>query len=135
MKLTEAKSLLSKINEDLKRIGENEDEFELENFDADERFEHQILRDIASKADEISSLFEYMNKPVVAEGVLQKNQEGRYKIAGTEYYFTSGSPIEIWDQEEQTYWKTRIEHSGNDYYAVYFNELTLEGVKARVRAR
>jgi hypothetical protein len=62
------------------------------------------------------------------EGYLRKNDVGRYELA-TGYYFTSGEPIEVF--VDGKWHKTRIEHNGRDYYAVGFEGMKLDGVRAR----
>ena len=131
--IQEAKKLLNKIEYDLKQIG-NEDEFEHDYNNTDERFEHNLLRTIADKAYDIAGLVEYMNKPITAEGFLTKRADGRYEIEGSGDYLTSGSPVEVWDEDDETYIKTRIEHTNGDYYAYALgSEVKLEGLKARTR--
>lgn len=132
--INEAKRILEKLQYDLKRLGQNQDEFEHNYADAEERFQHLILKRIAVKADDIFREFEYLNKPVLAEGVLSLREDGRYEIAGTNYYFTSGTTIEIWDNEDEQYYKTQIEHKDGVYYAVIMGTgVKLEGLKARIR--
>lgn len=63
------------------------------------------------------------------QGVLKKNTCGRYEIdCWTE--LTCGTVVELFINGAWV--KTRIEHDGNDYYAVGQKGLTLEGVTARV---
>ena len=76
----------------------------------------------------------YYDLPVVAEGTLQKNANGRYELNGHE--LTSGREVELllydpeWDKAP--HWvRTRIEHD-SDYYAVY-QHTSLDGKTARIR--
>ena|SRR5690625_2307400 len=133
MNLQEAKSILNKLQFDLKRIAQNEAEFDHNYNNPEERFKHNLYRKIAEKSADIVSLVEYMDKPIVQEGLLEKREDGRYGIKGSNDYFTSGQPIEIWDKEYEVYVKTRLEYR-EDYYAYAFGpNVKLEGLKARIR--
>ncbi|WP_255306943.1 hypothetical protein [Paraliobacillus sp. PM-2] len=39
-------------------------------------------------------------------GILTKRSDGRYEIKETNDYLTSGSPITVWDEEDELYIKT-----------------------------
>lgn len=53
------------------------------------------------------------------EGYLIKNgTTGRYEIEGKDRYFTSGSPLEVWNGYEERWVRSRVEHNGKDYYIV-----------------
>ena len=69
------------------------------------------------------------------EGILQKNETGRYELNGS-YEFTSGYPIEFYYDDpvsgEKLWVKTSVEHDGADYYLVRFKHVSMEGLKARV---
>jgi hypothetical protein len=132
MNTNEAKGLISRIRNDLKELAAHSDDgFELTN-DAESKFDNAILCTIASKAYDIIHNYEYMKRSVKAEGFLFKRPDGRFGIQGTSEYFTSGSPIEIWDEDDEMYIMTRIEH-GEDYYALHYKNQELEGLKARYR--
>lgn len=71
-------------------------------------------------------------------GILRHNDQGRYSFEnGT--YFTSGEPIELWNEVREEWMDGRIEysHKHEDYYFV--NEVEgiyiyyLYGCKARVK--
>ena len=55
------------------------------------------------------------------QGTLEKNRTGRYEI-------DDAVEIEIYD----TWRQTAIEHDGNDYYAVGWKDVKLNGLKARL---
>lgn len=84
----------------------------------------------------IYSKIESLDKRIVTEGYLYKNINGRYEI-DPNHYFTSGSPIEVLaydDFHELNIWiRTRIEHNGEDYYAVALPDIPLNNLNARVR--
>jgi len=98
------------------------------------------LRDEFRKAvyhlEDIHSILENLQKPVVAEGNLYRNENGRFELDDyTE--FTSGSSIEFltwddWDEAEK--WiAARIEHTDGDYYLYGHKEVQLEGLRVRKR--
>ena len=63
------------------------------------------------------------------QGTLEKNRTGRYEIdGGTELHCGDAVEIEIYD----TWRQTAIEHDGNDYYAVGWKDVKLNGLKARL---
>lgn len=134
MHVNEVLEILNKMKYDLKRIHNSYDEFEFDYNDPEERYKNTIVRKIANHTEELYYLAEWMEKPIIAEGHLTKNELGRYEIEGTSVYFTSGSPIEVWDEEDEVYIKTRIEHTDGDYYAYALGpKVKLEGLKARTR--
>lgn len=105
---------------------------------AQDRFLYDSLYDILHSIDDAVSDFKYLSLPVADEGYLHKNSAGRYKLNNFE--FSCGCSIEIFcpapdpDFPEDEKWiSTRIEHDGNDYYAVGLRDFPLEGCKARRR--
>lgn len=132
MNLIEAKSVLSNVYKDLEKVSQHE-EFECDYTNSDERFEANEMGLIANNLKEVVRSLKYMEKPIIGEGNLLKRPDGRYGIPGEETYFTSGSIIEVWDEEIETYYKTSIEHTDGDYFAVGFKGKSLEGMKVRFR--
>lgn len=100
--------------------------------DSESRFLNEQHTEIAEIAQSLSAMIKYTLSPVKLQGRLSKNSQGRYEIENTGEYFTSGSPIEIWDEDHQSFRLTRIEHRG-DYYAVCSPDIALEGTLARIR--
>ncbi len=55
----------------------------------------------------------------MVKGRLFINQQGRYQIKGTSYYFTSGDTIELFDEDTIEWLRGTIEHHYNyGYYAI-----------------
>ena len=55
----------------------------------------------------------------IVRGRLFTNEQGRYQIKGTSYYFTSGDYIELFDEDTLEWFVGRIEHDYNyGYYAI-----------------
>ncbi|WP_353056524.1 DUF5348 domain-containing protein [Sporosarcina luteola] len=82
-------------------------------------------------------LSSFLNKKVLIEGHLLKNDRGRYELCGRE--FTSGSLIDVWREDPVIkdggyYISSRIEHRGGDYYCVDMPYIKLDGLKARYMA-
>ena len=92
---------------------------------------HKILESLVNVRCSIS----YLQAPIKESGHLYKNSRGRYVLG--EHEFTCGSSIEvcIFDEGNERYeWDaTRIEHDGDDYYAVGHMGVCLKGIEARIR--
>lgn len=101
----------------------------------DERLMENETYRILEKLAECQRTIKYLAAPVKEEGYLHKNSKGRYELNGNEY--TSGCGVEVYmhdTYEQQFDWSiTRIEHDGNDYYAVGYQGVSLEGVRVRKR--
>lgn len=101
----------------------------------EQRFEYEQLLGIGAKLEEALTRWQYLQKSVVAEGFLRKNENGRYEIDGRE--FTSGESIEVLisdpDFDETTWVKSRVEHNGEDYYLVGYEGVPMGGLMARQR--
>ncbi|MFD1428490.1 DUF488 family protein, N3 subclade [Kroppenstedtia sanguinis] len=91
---------------------------------------------VAEWLEETLTRWKYLQKPVVAEGFLRKNERGRYEI-DDRFEFTSGQSIEVLisdpDFDETAWVKTRVEHNGQDYYLVGYDEIPMAGLMARER--
>lgn len=98
-------------------------------------FEYEQLLGIGANLEEALTRWKYLQKPVVAEGFLRKNENGRYEIEGRE--FTSGESIEVLISDpgfDETAWvKSRVEHNGQDYYLVGYEKIPMDGLMARQR--
>lgn len=105
--------------------------------DLNDRSDYFLLQELKESIDSLCWKIEMFNKPIAAEGILHKNNIGRYQI-DENHYFTSGSSLEILrydDFHEQMLWiRTRIEHNGDDYYAVAMPHESLTIIRARIRA-
>ena len=131
MRLEEANKKLAATLPALKGISK-EEEFEHDREDPEQRFEEREIRKVADHLYSLIYSVEYLQKPIQASGRVIKRSDGRYEIEGAEDYFTSGSPLEIWDESQEIYARTRIEHDGEDYFAVGIKQ-PLEGLQARCR--
>ncbi len=137
--LSSASSLSCKIGAIL-----NESKFEeyddLSGLNIDSNDEEQLLlqdelRSILGHLENAKRDIDYLNKPIAYTGYLQKNSRGRYETGDKEY--TSGNGIEVLiydDFYEKNRWvKTRVEHNGKDYYLVGYGNISMQGLKVRIR--
>lgn len=104
--------------------------------DPDEMFQFNTFMHIGKSLNEVIRSFEYMNKPVVAEGILHRNRAGRYNLYDHIYY-TSGSGIEFlyeYSDGERVWVTSRVEHNGIDYYIVSYPDVQMGGLHVRYRS-
>ena len=132
MDILQAKKLIKDLEKELKVFTEV-DEIICDYNNPDEQFVAGQLMQIANKLADAHLQFKYLCKPIRIEGHLTQRSDGRYEIESTDYYFTSGSIIEIWDKDYNRYFLTSIEYKNDDYYATSSPNLTLEGLKVRIR--
>lgn len=101
----------------------------------DEIFLHEELRNVLAQLDKAKCAVEYLESPIMGEYVLHKNGSGRYECEVHE--FTSGNTIECLvfdDFDERFKWvATRVEHNGEDYYLVGYKNMSMDGLKIRIR--
>lgn len=132
MELSHAKKVLKNVLKELESVSRN-DEFEFDPKNAEEVFEASEMLIIADKLSDVVKSLKYLDKPILAEGLLKKGSNGRYTIQGANHELTSGYIIEAWNDEDG-FCKTRIEHKDGDYYAVGFEKQPLNGLRVRIRA-
>lgn len=129
--------LKSKLGDVLNSIDFDSSNIILENEDdLEELFLYENCRSLVNHLVEVYNDIEYLSKPVVKEGILRKQPNGRYSIDGDDFEFTSGSSIEVLINKGDypKHWiATRIEHNGRDYYIYPYKELSPEGIRARRR--
>ena len=127
--LEEIENSISKLKD---RYGSLPEEFEYNYDDPEEKYQHDTVRSVVSKLDEVQKQIKWMSKSVIAEGILVKNNNNPYEIQGTEIEFSSGSPLDVWNNEWKQWETSRIEHSGEDYYIVSFGKnKPISGLKVR----
>ncbi len=105
----------------------------------DDAFFRHKAEEILGYLSGISRELRYLGKPTHGEHTLEKLPNGRYGYpdAGNGFRtFTSGSCLEakVCDVCGDYRWvESSIEHNGEDYYLVGFNDLPLEGLAVRER--
>lgn len=100
----------------------------------DERSQLVILYQVQDKISDAYYLLKNLDKPVRAEGRLEKQSNGRYQVDGVE--LTSGSYVEFFDDDEDggCYVPSRVEHNGEDYYIVALGrEKSIKGLRVRIK--
>lgn len=127
--LEEIENSISKLED---RYGSLPDEFEYNYDNPEEKYQHDTVSTIVSKLVDVQRQIKWMNKLVISEGVLVKNNNNRYEIQGTEIEFSSGSPLDVWNNEWNQWETSRIEHNGEDYYIVSLGKnKPISGLKVR----
>jgi len=137
MELQEVYQMFNQIRSVLKkyedRWGYLSQEIELpECYDEDDKFKHLIGYRILNKLVDANSMLNWISKPIKAQGFLVKNENNRYGVENNE--LSSGYPIDWYNEVEQEWDTSRIEHNGEDYYIVgYGREKSIEGIFVRIR--
>ncbi|MCC2821034.1 DUF5348 domain-containing protein [Lachnoclostridium pacaense] len=152
MKITDMSDKLNNLNNEIKRIlsvSGYEDYNDLSNVDYDNSSSEELLlmdeyNKIVEKLSDVNDTLVYLKRPIEYTGRLYKDSRGRYSIDN--YTWTSGSTIEFlckddWHDREvdgewvnTPYWAiSRMEHNGQDYYIVHYNDMALDGLEVRVR--
>lgn len=130
-----ATELIRPLKRIVKEYAQIEDNTDRTVLNEDELYMFHMLYKAVDNIEDAVSVLEKMSKPVLIEGCLEKNKNGRYELNG--YELTSGAPIEIWSKDDYyeiggSWYSTRIEHNGEDYYAVG-EKCSLDGMKARIK--
>ena len=104
--------------------------------DSDQLFLLKELRSIMRKLADAGCSIEYLSRPVREVSSLYQNDDGEY-VTGQGYRYRSGSLIEVLlqdDSQEFPCWVlTKVEHDGEDYYLVGYEDISMEGLNVRVR--
>lgn len=146
MTISELKSKLDTINYDFRRLlkdrgiwdyGELSSEITKNLSSADDYFLANELFAVMREIESANHLLDFLSRKITGEYTIHKNSRGRYECEARE--FTSGSVIEYYAYDEyyeRYQWvKSRVEYDSKrgDYYIVGANELSLEGIKVRIR--
>lgn len=98
----------------------------------DERSELILVYQALNELSEGVESLKVLGKPVREEGLLKKNSNGRYTLG--EHELTSGRPIEVFDEEGNVFYQSRMEHSGDDYYIYSLGKgVPIENIRCRIR--
>ena len=104
--------------------------------DSEQLFQLRELQAIMRKLAEISDNIEYLSRPVRETGTLHKDESGEYRTENG-YCCRSGILIEVLlqgDPNEAPCWvQTKVEHDGEDYYLLGYDDIPMEGLHVRVR--
>lgn len=98
----------------------------------DDKFNRDTALSILSRLSDIKIDLDWLHKPILAQGYLLKNENGRYKVKGQE--LTSGHPLDYYDKDFEEWKHSRVEHNGDDYYIYHYGrERSIEGLLVRIR--
>ncbi len=104
--------------------------------DSDQMFQLREIRKIMGKLADIGGSIEYLFRPVQEISTLHKDENGEYRTEKG-YCYRSGSLIEAFLQEdthEAPCWvQTKVEHDGEDYYLMGYEDIPMKGLNVRVR--
>ena len=104
--------------------------------DSDQLFQLKELRAIMRKLADVGGSIEYLFHPVRENGTLHRDENGEYRTEKG-YCYRSGSLIEVLlqgDTNETPCWvQTKVEHDGEDYYLIGYDDIPMEGLCVRVR--
>ena len=104
--------------------------------DSDQLFLLKQIRSIMRKLADAGCSIEYLFRPVLETSTLHKDESGEYRTEKG-YCYRSGSLIEVLlqdDSQEVPCWiQTKVEHDGEDYYLVGYDDIPMEGLNVRVR--
>lgn len=141
----ELKILSGEIKSIINRSGADEfddlSKLEINMEDPEDLFFWDELRAIVEKLFDVSNDIDYLRKPIMMEGHLYKNSNGRYMVKDSDYYreYTCGSVIEFFVDDgyhDHAYWcASTVEHNGDDYFIVGHRNIEMNGLKVRVRYR
>lgn len=144
MNLNELKSKIiqvdGRIKEVLKESGYlefGEMDVDYDNNNPDESFLATELQRLLHYLDDVHSTISYLQQPIIHEGYLQLQDNGRYVCDGVE--LTCGSALEVLIEDyfdNHLEWvASRLEADHGQYYLVVKPNLKLDGIRARIRER
>ncbi|WP_286082906.1 DUF5348 domain-containing protein [Parablautia intestinalis] len=104
--------------------------------DSEQLFQLREMQNIMRRLADIGGSIEYLFRPVLETSTLHRDENGEYRT-GKGYCYRSGSLIEALLQEdphEALCWvQTKVEHDGEDYYLMGYEDISMEGLSVRVR--
>ncbi|MEH6908813.1 DUF5348 domain-containing protein [Neobacillus drentensis] len=136
MELNYALKLINELKSTLSKFGDNYGYFVedliYDSNNPEEKSQACAAKQIISKLDNINALIKWIDKPVKFEGRLIKNKNDRYEVEGIE--LSSGHPLDFFNEEENMWVGSRVEHNGDNYYIYdYGREKEIEGILVRIK--
>ncbi len=105
--------------------------------DGEQLFLRDELRDITDRLADVQDYIAYLSRPIVEVSRLRKGTAGKYRTAKGHFY-DCRSRIEALvsdEYHEVPYWtRTTVEHNGEDYYLVGYQNISMNGLRVRVRS-
>lgn len=130
--------LMKSANDTLKALQRFEDSFEHfehrydpEAVSVDDRSQFIQLRRIYDATLDMTDSLKFLQKPVLAEGALRKQPNGRYHVDGVE--LTSGQRLELYDEDDDVFYPTALEHSEDYYIVLLGRDVAIESKLVRIR--
>lgn len=138
--LVASKVLNEEIERSFRKLGYKDEEsfqdIDIDSFTPDEMLTYNELRKAFDKLEDFNYLVQYLETPVKKEGIIRENENGRFELENY-YEFTSGSRIEalIYDDfyDKDIWVRTSVESNTNGYYLVGYRNVSMEGLKVRIR--
>ena len=95
------------------------------------------MRRITDRLADVQEYISYLTRPITEVSTLRKGTSGKYRTAKGRFY-DCGSSIEALVTDEYhdvSYWtRATVEHNGEDYYLVGYKDLSMKGLRVRVRS-
>ena len=95
------------------------------------------LRRITDQLADVQEYISYLTRPVTEVSRLRKGTAGKYRTEKGHFYDCRSSIEALVTDEyhEVPYWtRTIVEHNGEDYYLVGYKDLSMDGLRVRVRS-
>lgn len=128
--LSKLENTLKYITKDLQKIEDSWPDHFDEN-DPEDMYLRTSFYRIEDQLSDVRRMLQGIGAEVVAQGRLYHNSAGRYEIEGTDYYFTSGSSIEV--LYDGRWIPSSVEHTGGDYYLTRLKDVSMKGLMARAK--
>lgn len=143
MKISKAYDILRTIKKDISKLkNQNGDflysnklQYNIEN--KNEVFHATMLDEVLHKLEDVYHLLTYMERDILIEGRVVKDNKKGYIVKGIEYYPLSiGSIIEYLDPTEKVWKKSHIHSHQNNYFiAALGKDITIENLYIRIREK
>lgn len=127
----QAMALLKDLSNKLKELSTFQQQYQAHDVDTKSLQKYLQMLD-EQYGQEMIEKIDYLQNPILTEGELHLNLNGRYEVNGWE--LTKGDYIEIF--MDDAFYVTHLDYAGQyagGYYAFHFPNLPLEGVKVRIR--
>ena len=105
--------------------------------DGEQLFLLDELRRITDQLADVQEYISYLTRLVTEVSRLRKGTAGKYRTAKGHFYDCRSSIEALVTDEyhEVPYWtRTIVEHNGEDYYLVGYKDLSMDGLRVRVRS-
>jgi hypothetical protein len=136
VRLEEALNLIDIMNIPLSKIAEGWLEIpghlEYDENDAEQKYLRDMVVGLLPTLEKLHHEINRFQDPVMMEGTLVKNEQGRFQYKGTSYLITPETILDVWDEENGNWTTSKIEKIGNGYTLVGFDEeKVIAGLKFR----